>query len=83
MVRVRLLVAAFLSFLVIATTLPNLGHIDPTTRRVARDFADLWPIAVFLAPLLLIYVGVYYSSKIAEGIGWVLLSLVVFLRFAG
>ena len=80
MVRVRLLVAAFLSCLVIAATLPNLGHIDPTTRRVANDVAALWPIAVLLAPLLLIYVGAY-CSKIAEGIWWGLLSIVVFLRF--
>ena len=74
------IIASFLCFLILAITIPNLGRIDLVTHTAHYGWPEALCIAVILAPLILILVGVN-RLKIVEGIGWVMLIILLALRF--
>jgi hypothetical protein len=84
---VRLVAASFVCLLILAIAIPNLGEIvRPNTKikegsQIVYGWHDALCVAIILAPLILILIGVA-RSRIIECVGWVLLLIVVVLMFS-
>jgi hypothetical protein len=78
----RYILAGLCCFLVLGITLPNLGRIELPTHTIRYGWPDVICVAVILLPFAVVVVGINYS-KVVEGIGWVLMGLLLALRFSG
>jgi hypothetical protein len=79
----RLVGATLICLLVLAITLPNLGRpdfSDPASYKIKYGWPDALCIAIIVAPLLLVFIGAT-RSRATEAVGWVLLLIVLALRF--
>jgi hypothetical protein len=79
-VTLRLVLATFICLLILAITLPNLGRPELSTHTIKYGWPDGLCIAMIVAPLILILAGAA-KSRLAEGIGWALLLILLVLRF--
>ena len=81
----RVVGATLICLLVLAITLPNLGRPDLSElppHKIKYGWPDALCIAIIVAPLLLVFVGAA-RSRTAETVGWVLLLVILALRFVG
>jgi hypothetical protein len=76
------ILAGFCCLLVLVITLPNLGRPEFVTQTVRYGWPDVLCVGLILLPLVLVLVGIN-RSKIIEGIGWVLMVVLLVLRFSG
>jgi hypothetical protein len=73
--------ASLLCLLILAATVPSLGHHVRSTRRtltVEYGWHDALWILMIVAPLVLVLFGVF-RSRTVEGIGWAWLILLLVL----
>src|SRR5882757_5598760 len=77
--------ATLICLLVLAITLPNLGRpdlSDLSAHRIKYGWPEALCVSIILAPLILVFIGAGYSRR-TESVGWVLLLIVLALRFVG
>ena len=76
----RLGLASLICLLILAITIPNLGRIDAATHTIKHGWYDGVSIGIITAPLALIFIGAAWS-RVTERVGWVLLLILLVLRF--
>jgi hypothetical protein len=80
-VILRISVASLFCLLVLAITIPDLGRSELSTHTISYGWRDGFCIAMIITPLILILVGAA-CSRIAEVIGWILMVILLALRFS-
>ncbi len=80
-VMVIRIVSSFLCVLLLAVTVPGLGSVTLPNHRIGYGGRDVLTIAVLIAPLIVIYVGVFFS-RVVEYFGWAL-AIGLFIWCAG
>ena len=78
MILARRITSICLTLLILAITIPNLGRVNLATHTVHYVWQDLLWVAIVLVPMILILAGAK-RSKLLEGIGWILMSILLAL----
>lgn len=81
MILAKRLISIFLCLLILAATIPNLGRIDPVSHKIYYVRQDWYWIAMVITPMILILLGIN-RSKVLEGIGWVLMCILLAMVIA-
>lgn len=81
MLLARRIASVFLCLLILAITIPNSGRIDRVSHKVYYVWQDLLWIAIVITPSIIILSGIN-RSKVVEGIGWVLMAILLGLVLA-
>ena len=79
-VAIRLFGAGVLCLLLLAITLPNLGHAVLPDGSRGYSWRDGMAIALIVAPFLFVVIGAGWS-RLIECMGWAVLLLLLVLRF--
>jgi hypothetical protein len=77
-VRWRLVGATLICLFILAATIPNLGRPEPITHAIRYGWPDALWILLNFVPLIIIFVGADRSPT-AEGFGWAVLLVLLFL----
>lgn len=76
----RLVGASLVCLFTLAITLPSLGSVSLPNHTIGYGWQDALAVVIIIAPLNLIFIGAA-RSRITERIGWVLMIILLGLRF--
>ena len=73
-------VSSLFCLFVLAVAIPNLGSVTLPNHKIGYGWRDAFAVAVMIAPLIVIFIGVIYSRAV-EYVGWVLAFVLLVWMF--
>jgi len=78
--KARLVGASIICLFTLSITLPSLGSVSLPNHKIGYGWQDALAVVIIVAPLILVFIGLA-RSRMTERIGWVLMVILLGLRF--